>query len=793
MAIPLIVEKGTIPLFDQYQRVGYYGRNCVLMFILTADMTLGKTLGNASSGMFGSLLAFGNASLMHWVIPGALGSGASALILFSVAAHSALFVWGVLWLNFGMNTRIFCLFAFAYYLMDFLNPGSPLCRNGAICQPRTGDLVQVAIACGAAVLCTLLPTPVLALGKARADARELSDALARAWLDFGAYFCCAQTSEYQQDKLVADLQKVRSAVQSMEGHLTNSYWEFGWMVGIRGMREHLVRSQRTLQECGDRLFCLWNTCLQDSFASTHEEVMRRMWSHVYKVLFESTKLMSQSVVVACQGSVTSKEERQLQDAAERTRAAVGSLTAQFRELRANISTDNVLEELLDEQSFLLHVCAHGRLAAELAEDFLAHHSRLRPLAAASAPPGIFDRAVLSDAEHLAFTTRGLLTFFVAFVMGCFGGPKAVVVHDAGIAAVTALLLRKSVGAAGARNLQRLRGMAIGTMAGHVAYSLIGWCSWWNHALMLLMLAIWVGTSLFQHSEGRVGAGITHGHISGGASAGMLCAYFGARGMVEQCSNQVYTISDVLGSSYYLVVDSLMAVAICFVAEWALADGTAAQLATSSLDHTWRVLSKALSEALDPRVLEAHSHSVECMHRLRVAEALNLQAEREPRYWRLPWRVSLFADSVEAAKRLRMSLCGLEYCIAEGGRLGAGKAEKVRRLTSLTSFGSVQRVVHQALETIETAVETVLVQETGDTLKALSNPHLKRNFISEYVPTMRSFLREANSLPEVGYERRPAPSLEDDAAAIASALLSCVACIVAEAQTLPALIVQRAIF
>merc|ERR1719401_506165 len=132
-------------------------------------------------------------------------------------------------------------------------------------------------------------------------------------------------------------------------------------------------------------------------------------------------------------------------------------------------------------------------------------------------------------------------------------------YDAGTAAFSAVLLRKSLGAASARNLNRLRGVVIGTVIGHVTYSMIGWCTLWGYSLMSLAMFSWVATSLFQHHDAsRTSAGIAVGHSAAGATAGMLAAYFGATGMMEECTEEVYTVLDVLGRSYYMIIDSLTA-------------------------------------------------------------------------------------------------------------------------------------------------------------------------------------------------------------------------------------------
>jgi len=327
----------------------------------------------------------------------------------------------------------------------------------------------------------------------------------------------------------------------------------------------------------------------------------------------------------------------------------------------------------------------------------------------------------------------------------------------------------------------------------VVYSMVGWCTWWGYCFTSLSLFLWVGASLFQHHDGsRIGSGVTVGHAAAGASVGLLSAYFGSSGMMEQCTAEVYTVLDVLGRSYFTIISSLVAVFLCFMVDSLVAPETASQLAARAYGDVCLCISGALSGILDPRVLEVRLHSSECGHRLRVAEAMGHQAEREPRYWRLPWRSALFTDAVQSAARLRMSLCGMECSVIEGNRFGAGKSEKVRRLTSLPSFAAVRRVVQENMEHIEELLDAAISQETGDVMRALGNPQLKRNFIGEYMRAIQAFTIDANRLPEMAFDKTAGNSLENDVAAQASLILSCVASMVAEAQSLQGSVMQRAL-
>lgn len=381
----------------------------------------------------------------------------------------------------------------------------------------------------------------------------------------------------------------------------------------------------------------------------------------------------------------------------------------------------------------------------------------------------------------------MIRIMLAFLLGYFGYSKTLLRYDPGIAAFSVLIMRRSVGSAGAKNLQRLRGVVTGTTVGHVMYAMAGWCSWWGYLVMGVSLFFWVGISLLTHHDHRAGgsgAGLPVNFSAAGTSAGLLSAYFGASGLIQQCTYEVYTVNDILGNTYYNIIDAVVAVGLAFLVDAVMSPEPASQLAAKAYVDEWKAISNALVDVLEPS-MSPRPHLVEVARKYRIAEVLGQQAEREPRYWRLPWRSSLYHDAMQSARRLRMSLSGMEWSVVEGGRHGAGKGEKIKKLTALQSFLQMRNVAQEAMEHLEQLLEQVLNQETGDPMRALGAPALRRNFVIEFMQATRAFIQEANRLDFMGGEKFPTSltSLENDGAAQACLLLSCVASMVAEAQTL----------
>jgi len=787
MAMPFIMPPGSFERVDRLQAKGYFSRSTVLMFLFIVDHTLGQTMSNAISGLTGALLSVLNAALMHGVIPGGISESTPWFVSFAVSAHCVLFVWLVLWLNFGMNARIFCLSTFAFHWMEFMNPAVTDCVGTQLCSLKVGELVSVAIACGVALLCNILPTPSLAVWKARTKARETTQCLVNVWMDAAASLCGSSRADYRQEQMVADLKKMKAALETLDGYMLHSYYEFGLIRSVRNIREFLSRLKRTLNESTDRLLCTWNTC----FGAAHDEMMTRLWPQVRDVIVDASKLLIHCTEIACGGKVLDHDEVPLRETAKRTREAVARLTASFKELKASKGIDGVTEELLDEHQIVFQVCAFGRITADLAEEFMAGRNT-RPLPAAEVPTGIFERTVLADRNHLSFVVRSFAIMLLAFVAGFCGHSKTMLTYDAGTAAAAALMLRKAIGSSGPRNFGRLRGAVIGTIFGHVVFSMAGWCSWWGYLTSGLAIFSWVATSMFNHADpSDVTGGMAFGHSSAGASAGLLSAYFASNGIMEQCTTEVFTVNDVMGKSYFMIINSLAAVFLVFAVDTVLAPETAAHLATNAYSRAIKVITEVVSDLLKPTVLEIRPHTGELAIRMRKAGLLGRQAEAEPRLWRNPWRGLLFGDAMISATNMRVTLSGMEHSSVEGGRLGGGKADKMRAFTKLQSFAQVRKVVVEMLEHVEDLLDSALSQETGEVMHALGNPQLRRDFNGEFAAAVKGFVAEVNRMPEISQERGAVNSLELDMAGQVSMILCCTWALVAEASQLQRCLLERA--
>merc|ERR1711988_1419170 len=102
-----------------------------------------------------------------------------------------------------------------------------------------------------------------------------------------------------------------------------------------------------------------------------------------------------------------------------------------------------------------------------------------------------------------------------------------------MAGIIAIFMNKVGGGALPKTLGRIQGTVIGAVAGEIAYSYFGYCTWWGHLFLLMSLFIWATMSLFIYH---------HSKQYQNAYCGLLLAIFGTRHMLaDHCSSDDHDI------------------------------------------------------------------------------------------------------------------------------------------------------------------------------------------------------------------------------------------------------------
>merc|ERR1711974_76977 len=112
------------------------------------------------------------------------------------------------------------------------------------------------------------------------------------------------------------------------------------------------------------------------------------------------------------------------------------------------------------------------------------------------------------------------------------------------------------------------------------------------------------------------------------------------------------------------------------------------LAVKSLTDTWDGMQENARKLFDPNT-RASPDSSDMMAEIVKITQLGDEAKDEPRYWRLPWRASLFSRGIFCVHDMRLNLNCLENTIAKDGAKGAEKEDWYMRLINMSSF---QRVI-----------------------------------------------------------------------------------------------------
>merc|ERR1719215_1293738 len=162
-------------------------------------------------------------------------------------------------------------------------------------------------------------------------------------------------------------------------------------------------------------------------------------------------------------------------------------------------------------------------------------------------------------------------------------------------------------------------------------------------------------------------------------------------------------------------------------------------------------------------------------RIHAAGSLGCEAAEEPRFWRTPWRASVFTASVDCALQMRTNLANMEYCISP--QIGIGDGHKAQLLVDFMRLPASKQLQQKVLFKIGLIdrLLTILVHEEDTRFEHIHEPDVKadasmQHQMSEDVETV---IDSANKTFQLECVDATTTLDEDPAARISVILLSLV--------------------
>jgi len=690
-----------------------YDSTAVLMLVFTLYKSFGETMRFAVAGLCGTVLAVLNIWMMLVLFEGgvkgrAVGKDYQYLYPEEVAiVHSADYVWWagllegllftvtVLWLNFDLNLKMFALSWHVYFCMRYLHfskesweaqVGFGVVLRGNLDVTRS--MLMTCIGAGTAVLASLFPYPILAIDMARASSEGVAATLASSWDDAIECFCDGSDNPITRDRLKHDVEVLKLDLVVLADHVKNAWWECLGYGHIERAREHLEILDRTLHESYDSILTVLHACEKVHASSRTMPEMTELRPQLKAVCLETGLLMKEVTAACSDGIIDAEEVSAISARRSATLEAMAALSTRL----AGLGDGSEGSDLVEQRAFCLHFHGYGRLAVDMADVLLRYEGGRRRHDWVQSVKQIVLPSLLFSREHLVWVLRNTLSITVTFTIGYCGYHEMIQPYNWGPASTVSLLLSNFVGSATMKNLGRLQGVAMGTAVGQLAYTTLAWCNLAGHAAVVSFLFCWeMGTLYLYYSSAELGY------------MGCLLAAFGAQNLLQGCSSTDIFHPTALA---HKVIDCVLGITVMTVVDLLLAPSNASVLAYKGYMDFWRDCRWALAEALDPEVESVRMRSGGLLRQLVQAEALGQEADKEPRFWRTPWKSSLWEEAIQSGYNMRLFLTSVEGAMAERGKNGGPKAKGMLRLLASPEFAKVREDVLAKLAALEGLLEAL---------------------------------------------------------------------------------------
>jgi hypothetical protein len=517
-----------------------------------------------------------------------------------------------------------------------------------------------------------------------------------------------------------------------------------------------------LAENHDHLPSVLFACAHNDGGKSHFDVMNPLKQQIEELVAHSQILYQKATVAAVAGGIVDEEEHSsMLESVKKTEGSIETLTGAFQKTKAALGLPFVNSDQMDEHVFCFNLCAHARIACDMANELIEFRKKGKELSVVETPGllDVFSPSVVFSAGHVSFTVRNSITLIACFLIGYFGFPppsQSLIKAGSGGVACTAAILLSSFKPSMTKNLDRLQGVVLGTIVGQLVYCALGWCTWWGYLGISLSLFLWVTGSLYMYYNSP-----KYGVV------GCLLAAFGSAAFLQGCTDDFSSPAH----AYYSIVECVVAIFIVIAVDAVVSNSRCSDLAHAELLDFWQTFRRSVEGILDPTTHTEKADHAALKAKVALCQMLNQEAIDEPRWWRTPWRKFAYADGVQCAKTLRLALKTMEDSIPGQDDESSKEAssEAFDKMLALQSFNKIREGVSGKLEQLERFIK-VFMHETEGTMEDLRCPGELRQWSVEVAAGIEEFMTE--SMAKKCFSPEECPTLEDDDTCEISMFLSC---------------------
>lgn len=740
-AAPFLAPKELCPVCHYAVSTGFYTATSCIYMIFVLYKTTGDTINFAYSAFMGTVIAVINMWLMLGFMPGGY-SPAHPEYFYGGSIWGAAFIFGMLYLNFEMCTRVFALATFVFYFMIFQN--HTITNTGfdnnfeiSIDNAATSELLCATSGILIGVLASCLPYPLMATWKAEETTEKLCKQLVWTWLDFAEFYTSAEHDPYQLNLLNRELAVLKSETGVLSGYVGAAWYECLGGGKTQKKRRMMMRLDAYLTGAFDRLATILQATQAEDYSQFHDDLMSEMKGDIMHLIDQTGTLLGECIDAIHAAGFSSESAMEANKLSDQMEEDMGKFTVKWIAALKKANKYQITDETSTENVVGANLCTWLVNTRKFADDLQEKNDYQLPTDAASwkdgaGAMGVFAPTVLGDKEHIGWVFRFWVAIMAAFWTGHFGvGGNMILPHNASLSSTICVMLSKARGSALTANLKRLQGVILGNVIGQLFYALLAWCVWWGYLAVGTTLFVWTSISLYlyYHSEGY-------------STVGILLCVFGASSLLQGCSDEVFNPT----GAYYGIVNVTAGLIILVIVDTLFSPGRSSDAALDAYFSAWEPLQKQTKDLFDPELTDLPARSGKVRGLINAAVGCGQEAGQEPRYWRNDWQDAQFTRAVECLRVFRFCTANVEAASSSPKPDGDGrvKEESFLKAIRLDSFKPVLDLLEKQMEDVKQKVKKLLQNELPGK-HAFEKDDLTLGGDAEAKRVMAGFMEEVNKI------------------------------------------------
>lgn len=665
-----------IPSLQWVNDYGFSFNYAAVIICFTIYGDIGTTLSLAWYNFAGTVLPTLNILFMFGTYPDGATELYSNAWWFGVM-NFVIFIALQMMLRWPTGVRMFAVSWQAYFSMCFINPNddtpfSEGIRNVILEGAAVGPLVGTVIGCVIAVLC-MCTSPLGYCFSALTNAQETALTLAweesRQWRRMIKYYS-SKDSTVAIDKLCGEAASMGEDVLKLEGHLgANSWWECFDLGQAGKVRAHLQSLDAIMNQMHDWLRGTLQAMKEEDFSDQHDAMLDILGPKLAALSDASSELFYRAVRAACHGGVMPDERDVMQQDIDKVLEAQKDLAKEFIAARRKVYEEDALKpDALGEHFFAFALSMYGQYVSDFAQSMMNNeiHSPQSGLVRALWD-GVKDTLTFMSP---AYAVRSSFGFFLAFAIGLRGIEGMLTPWNSTPAGTTAYLMASEGkgGSAILKNIARFQGTAGGTLLGQLIFCAMVSCTVRGEVCGLLAVTVLEFLSMYLYF-----ASSSFGYV------GLLLGAFGASHLLISCDS-----GESSEEVYGVMLQQFLAILSVTIADLCIGNVSSATLAVQAYCKMSDAIGQSLKEFLclhldsgeRSDIPPAKSHRKEVLAHYANVDAQGHEAPLEPRWYRTPWRGTLWNKMEKFTLAISDQMAVMEYAALEGHAGGGARRATV---------------------------------------------------------------------------------------------------------------------